>query len=293
MQQSLAGRKIKCKEWLCGIEEERRLVYAAQQLNSDLRKWQMTMHLSSSNDGSECEKDPENQTFSASFSTIFKADGSLTNFQRQKYQPSVDLLVQNGLKHDSSVLDVGVGYGAFLVLLEQLGFRSTMGMDPFPKSIEITSRVVKQATLFRGRVEDDCWPFEPESLDCITSFDVIEHLEEPSLFLDRAHTYLRSGGLFLFSTPLKELGYRLRRIPWVGIPDRNPTHINVHPPKFWLQLANNSALSTVTSWRGENLSHIKGVNRLGRRLIKWGIDPGKIPVLRSLEQSFLVLLKKQ
>jgi SAM-dependent methyltransferase len=238
------------------------------------------------------DRDLENATFISSFSRIFNPDGRLSDFQRRKYEPSIALLKEEcGLTSASPILDVGVGYGAFLFLLNEMGFENTHGMDPFPTSIRIASRVTR-AKIQEGRIENDRWPFEPASFQCITSFDVIEHLEDPSVFFSRAYRYLQPGGYFLVTTPLKEFGYRLRKLPLIGVPDRNPTHINVHPPRFWLRLVRQSEFSLVKCWRGENLSHVRWIGHLDRVLHRVGIDPRKIPVLRSLEQSYLMLLKR-
>lgn len=42
--------------------------------------------------------------------------------------------------------------------------------------------------------------FESESFDCITFWDVIEHLPDPTLNLKKAHNLLKSGGLLVLST---------------------------------------------------------------------------------------------
>ena len=44
-------------------------------------------------------------------------------------------------------------------------------------------------------------PFKDETLDIITSFDIIEHLIDPDAFLTESFRILKWGGYFMISTP--------------------------------------------------------------------------------------------
>ena len=66
-------------------------------------------------------------------------------------------------------------------------------MDPFPKSIEI-ARLNTSAELFQGDILDDEWPVERRSYDAVTCMDVVEPLEDPSIFFRKVKGYLREGG---------------------------------------------------------------------------------------------------
>ena len=238
------------------------------------------------------QNDPKNTTYTTRFESLFTATGDLVPFQKNKYIPSIERMRRAGLQSGDRVLDVGVGYGAFLRLLEREGFGDVHGMDPFEGSIDIASKAAPTAKISHGRIEDDPWPFEDGFFDALTSFDVIEHLETPSIFFEHASRYVRPGGLILATTPLKQIGYRLRSAPWIGKPDLNPTHINVHPPEYWLKLAGQSPLRLIEAWRGENLTHIKYIHLIGRALSVLGIDHRNVPLLRRFEQSYLMLFRR-
>lgn len=237
------------------------------------------------------EADPNNATITPKLSQIFFDDGSLRPFQLRKYQPSLDRLMAAGLSTEHRVLDVGVGYGSFLSLLDRKGFTQAFGMDPFPESIEM-ARKMCQAEIRDGRIEDEDWPYEEDSFDAVTCFDVVEHLERPLTFFEHAAKYVKPGGWVLATTPLKELGYRLRPLPVIGRTDTNTTHINVHPPGWWLEQVERSPLELVEGWRGENVTHVRGVHYFGKLATRLGVAPRKVPVLRSFLQSFCMLMRR-
>ena len=237
------------------------------------------------------EHDHDNATFASKRSEVFGDDGRLKPFQRRKYEPSVARLEAAGLSSNGRIVDVGVGYGCFLALLRELNFTNTVGMDPFPASIDIAQEM-SGAEIRSGRIEDEKWPFEEQSLDAITCFDVIEHLERPGIFFENAIKYVRPGGLVLATTPLKLMGYRMRGIPVIGRPDTNTTHINVHPPKYWLDLVAQSDFELLEDWRGENLTHVKYIHWASKLTDLFGLDHRKVPGLSLFEQSFLMLLRR-
>lgn len=235
--------------------------------------------------------DSENPTYQSTFAHLFEEDGSLKPFQLAKYAPKVTKLRRAGLASSDRILDVGVGYGAWLSLLEREGFTNLYGMDPFEGSIALAKGRTRAAVCL-GRIEDDSWPFDPASFSAITCFEVVEHLVKPSVFFERARRYVKPNGLVLITTPLLELGYRLRRVPWLGIPDKNPTHINVRAPAYWLDLAQTAAFDVLDAWRGESLTHVRFMNHFGTIVRRLGVDHRSLSGLRQFEQSFCLLLRK-
>jgi SAM-dependent methyltransferase len=234
--------------------------------------------------------DPQNRTFQPKTHDLFEPSGALRPFQHRKYAPKLELLRAYGLAPDDEVLDVGVGYGAWLSLLEREGQRRLHGMDPFEGSIGI-ARERTSASIRVGRIEQPHWPFEEGFFRVVTCFDVVEHLERPAAFFEHVRRYLRPDGLVIVTTPLYELGYRLRGLPWVGRPDTNPTHINVLPPAFWTTTAQRAGFGVLRAWRGESLTHVRYVEHVGALLGRLGVDHRNVPLLRQFEQSFCLLLR--
>ena len=88
------------------------------------------------------------------------------------------------------------------------------------------------------------------------------------------------------------MGYRMRGLPVLGRPDTNTTHINVHPPKYWLELVAQSGLELIEDWRGENLTHVKYIHWASKLTDFFGLDHRKVPGLNVFEQSFLMLMRR-
>ena len=110
------------------------------------------------------QKDDANVTFTHDVSTLYDASGQLSPFQREKFSPVLDAIADYFLPRiplsEVRLLDVGVGYGAFLRLCELRGMSRLWGMDPFPESIRITSQFTS-AHLQENSIENAPWPFEP------------------------------------------------------------------------------------------------------------------------------------
>ncbi len=237
-------------------------------------------------------KDEANLTFSHNLESVSSDDGM--RFQREKFCPRVERAKKflGGSIAEARVLDIGIGYGSFLNILEQdYGIQNLYGMDPFPKSLEMSKKNTS-ADLRQGDIDDQEWPFS-EPFDLITCFDVVEHLKIPSVFFTRSARYLKPGGLVLVTTPNKTLPYHMRKLPFIGKPDLNPTHINVRVPEYWRRLALGTGYEILDEWMGEHLTHIKFVPPLlSAALDKMGLDPRNIPGLNHFQQSFCLLLRK-
>jgi len=239
------------------------------------------------------QRDPANPTYVHDSASLFDSEGEVSAYQRQKFAPLLDALETHAPRSPAelSLLDVGVGYGAFLRLCEERGFARLAGMDPFPDSIRIAERHTG-ARLVQGDAAKTPWPFETGAFDVISCLDVVEHLEEPPVFFDNARPYLAPEGLLVVRTPNGQLPYRMRRLPLVGIPDPNPTHINVHPPDYWRELVTRAGWQILEDWRGEHLTHLRGLPRalgLACRLV--GLDHRRVPGLAALEQAYVMVLR--
>lgn len=241
-------------------------------------------------------RDPDNPTYVHDTGTLYDAAGEVSAYQRQKFLPLLDAALRALAPRrtpELALLDVGVGYGAFLRLCEERGFARLAGMDPFPDSIRIAERHTG-ARLRAGDAADSDWPFEEAAFDIVTCLDVVEHLAQPRLLFANAARYLAPGGVLVVRTPNGQLPYRLRRVPGLGIPDRNPTHVNVHPPAWWRALAESTGWRVVEAWRGEHLTHLRLLPRalaLGCRAL--GIDHRRVPGLAAFEQAWVMVLRRE
>ncbi len=236
-------------------------------------------------------RDDNNKTYICDMENLCSPEGQ--KFLAMKYSGRLEHLKNYFGERFTEIrlLDVGIGYGMFLKALEELGVRDLHGMDPFVKSIEISSRNTS-ATLVEGDITDEDWPVEKGSFDAVTCLDVVEHLERPAVFFEKVKEYVREGGIVIVTTPNGQLPYRMRSIPLIGFKDRNPTHVNVHPPKYWRRLALENGFEILTEWKGEYLTHIRLIPKVLMflcRLLR--LDHRRIPFVNSFEQSYGMILR--
>jgi cyclopropane fatty-acyl-phospholipid synthase-like methyltransferase len=233
--------------------------------------------------------DTDNRTFLADTEKVYSEEGQ--RFHQEKYLPKL-ARVKNHLSNNAkNALDVGIGYGSFMRFTERELGLNIHGLDPFPKSIEIAEKYTA-AEIKLGQIEDKDWKYPQGQFDFISCLDVTEHLEQPAVFYRHVKKYLAPGGLILMTTPLREFPYEMRSWPLIGIPDKNTTHINVQPPKYWDKLAEENGFEILESWRGEHLTHVKYISGALRRICKvLGLDPIKTPIIKSFQQAYNQVLR--
>lgn len=120
------------------------------------------------------------------------------------------------------VLEVGCGIGAFSKILEEREFSVTAS----DISLFIIQRAKKLQNDIKFVVEnvEEIHGKEKE-FDLIFALEVFEHLVNPKQSLRNLKRRMKSGGMLIFSSP-----YPTKRT------FSDPTHINVHSPKYWIKL---------------------------------------------------------
>jgi 2-polyprenyl-3-methyl-5-hydroxy-6-metoxy-1,4-benzoquinol methylase len=103
-------------------------------------------------------------------------------------------------RKDAHILDLGCGYGGFLLQLQERGYVNTMGIDISPQQVATASQLgvrgVREGTIDQALSTN-------QQFDIITMFDVIEHLtrSEAINVLTRIHQTLAPGGALIVRTP--------------------------------------------------------------------------------------------
>lgn len=100
----------------------------------------------------------------------------------------------------SRILDLGCGYGAFLLMLQERGYTNLRGVDLSPEQVnlayELGASMVELGTL------EAVLPQE-KNVSLVTMFDVIEHLtrSEAISVLQEIHNTLSDDGILVMRTP--------------------------------------------------------------------------------------------
>ena len=122
--------------------------------------------------------------------------------------------------------DIGAGFGLFLEELKKLLPKNEyIAIEPSLEMAEICRK--------KG-LETICSPLEDvtgseDVFDCLTAFELMEHLYDPKIFLEKVYSLLKPGGYFLLTT-LNGKGFDILLL-W----DRSksispPHHLNFYNP---------------------------------------------------------------
>ena len=104
---------------------------------------------------------------------------------------------KKGLK----ILEVGAGFGETLFYLKERGIASeAIGLDIF-EEVEKTEKYKKIDKFIFGNIEQLELPEFNDYFDVIILADVLEHLIEPGIVLEKLKKYLKPNGEILVSMP--------------------------------------------------------------------------------------------
>ena len=111
---------------------------------------------------------------------------------------------------DSHILDIGCNTGSLVYNLHLRGFKHAYGIDIEENKIEkgklIYPELVDKLEIFGGKT----LPYDNNSFDVVTMFDVIEHIDKIEQYLfGEVRRVLKKDGKFIFQTPNKYIN-----IPW-------------------------------------------------------------------------------
>ncbi len=142
------------------------------------------------------------QAFSEEYYVNVQANAFRAARQRGETDPSVPAFVaglervEHLLGRKGRILDVGAAFGAFLEVARDRGWDpSGVELSPFSSAV---ARETHGFEIYTGDLTRA--PYAEGSFDCITFWDVIEHVQSPAANLDRAHALLKPDGVLLMTT---------------------------------------------------------------------------------------------
>jgi len=98
------------------------------------------------------------------------------------------------------LLDVGCAYGPFLSAAVEQGF-DALGLDISQGAVAYVNGELKLKAFQADFEQRDNFAIQPQSLDVLTMWFVIEHIQKLAAVLKRVNRLLKMGGVFAFSTP--------------------------------------------------------------------------------------------
>ena len=123
---------------------------------------------------------------------------------------SVQYCIEKIPSGDVHILDIGCNTGSLVYNLTLRGFRHAYGIDTEEKKIEEGRSIYPDLIGKLDKYDGDTLPYENDSFDVVTMFDVLEHIDEVHEFLVKeVRRVLKKGGLLIFQTPNK-----ITNIPW-------------------------------------------------------------------------------
>lgn len=171
---------------------------------------------------------PDKAELEAFYSKDYDRTSYLSPITVKRYEELLDSF--EPLRKTNKLLDVGCGYGFFLEIAKKKGWE-VYGTE---LSTDAAAQCEKKGiNMFVGEFQDyDC---EPETFDVIVSIEVIEHINNPIEYVEKAHCLLRKGGKFYLSTPNFNSYLRKRLGAQYDVIDY-PNHLCYYTPKTLTKL---------------------------------------------------------
>jgi len=160
------------------------------------------------------------QSASSTYWTRFFFQPVLEARRKKIFLPRVESVVTEfGTERNWVIGDVGAGFGIFLDELRKKWAESRfIALEPSLAQAEICREL--------GLDVECCFAEElagyDEAFDLLTSFELFEHLSEPSTFIRKMHRLLKPGG-YLLMTTLNGMGFDIQ-ILWEKSKSVTPPH---------------------------------------------------------------------
>ena len=136
------------------------------------------------------------------------------------------------------VLDIGCGYGGRTVYYSlRCGAKEVEGIEPLPEVVErcraLSGALGASNVSFNAGVAESL-PFPDDSFDAVTSFDVLEHVEDPFRAFEEIARVLRPGGRAWLAFPT----YRGMRASHLDYLTRVPALHRIFDPDTIVEVVN-------------------------------------------------------
>jgi SAM-dependent methyltransferase len=187
--------------------------------------------------------------------------------------------IESILPDKGRVLDVGCATGFFLAAAESRGWLA-YGVEPSPWAAGQAKQQFGDR-VFQGTLEQADYP--STWFDCITMFDVLEHVTQPGDLIKTCHRILRPGGCLAIVTPNTEsLTARVMRRYWTHY---KLEHIHYYSPQ--------GLSSLVEPWGFERIAIGPAVKLLTLSYIHGQLIAYPTPLLSPLVDVAMRIIPRQ
>ncbi len=162
------------------------------------------------------------------------------------------------------VVDAACGLGYGTIQLRQAGAAHVTGFDIDPETIALCRATAQDVDGVEFQTGDvTALPLNDKSIDVFVSFETLEHIQEPDAFLTEIRRVVRPGGLFVCSTPNRELFN-----PGTRIIDRpmNPFHFREYDQEEFRNYL--TKFFSSAQWYGQSgyaTGYVRRLAAVGRR----------------------------
>jgi len=163
---------------------------------------------------------------------------------------------------------VGCGFGSFIVTTRQEGIES-FGIEPDDICCRTAKRIMEKNGFQEDAIQSgvgESLPFDNNSFDIVTSFQVLEHTQDPKQVLMEAIRVLKPGGYLYFNVPNHNFIWEAHYgIIW-------PTFLPKFVTKFYVKL------------RGRDPTFFDDIQIITKKRLMKALDTTNIEILSFGEQ---------
>lgn len=176
------------------------------------------------------------------------------------------------------VLDVacGIGYGS--KILADSGAEYVIGVDINKSAIATARQNYYHPSINFVVSSGTRLPLDNATIDIVVSFETIEHINQPSIFIQEIHRVLKPGGILIISTPNKKI---TSPISWLK--PYNRFHISELTQKEFKNLLEKKF--TNLNWFGQQSIQSQNLPKF-QRIQTW------FQITRLMPNGFVQLVKK-
>lgn len=144
-------------------------------------------------------------------------------------------------KKDGKLLDVGCGFGLFLEMAKEAGFK-VYGVEMEKETVKAVQEKFGLKNIYQKNIKEIGFP--ERYFDVITLFDILEHLENPEVILKELKKLLKPNGVLVVQSPnIKSIMFKLTKEKWNWL--LFPNHLYHFTPKSLASLLNDSGYKII------------------------------------------------